>query len=266
MSKATQAEEFRQILAGEHGGLKKMRVRMARIPAGPRCKLCMAPFGSPGGTVLRHLGFGRFPGNPAICQNCISGFTKPGMSGAGAEIPITLLFADVRGSTGLGERLSPTDFHAFLSRFYDIGSATILAHDGLVDKLVGDEIIGLFFGGVSGPGHAKVAIEAGVELLELAGRPDATTEGPIPLGAGVHTGIAYVGPTGPAGAVTDFTALGDVVNTTARLASSAGAGELLVTIDAATAADAPTAGVEHRILDVRGREATIETLVLRPAA
>jgi adenylate cyclase len=83
---------------------------------------------------------------------------------------------------------------------------------------------------------------------------------------GIHTGIAYVGPTGPAGAVTDFTALGDVVNTTARLASSAGAGEVLVTIDAATAADAPTAGVEHRIIDVRGREATIETLVLRPAA
>jgi len=47
---------------------------------------------------------------------------------------------------------------------------------------------------------------------------------------------------------------------------SAGAGELLVTIDVATAAEAPTAGVEHRILDVRGREATIETRVLRPAA
>jgi len=257
-------EELRQILTGEHGGLTRMRRTFSRIPASPRCKLCMAPFGSPGGTVMRHLGFGRFPGNPAICQSCIRGFSKPGMTGA--EIPISLLFADVRGSTGLGERMSPTAFHAFLSRFYDVGSDTILAHDGLIDKLVGDEIIGLFFGGVSGPRHAQAAIEAGVDLVARVSRPDATPEGPIPLGAGVHTGVAYVGPTGPAGAVTDFTALGDVVNTTARLASSAGAGELLVTIDVATAAEAPTAGVEHRILDIRGREATIETLVLRPGA
>jgi adenylate cyclase len=256
--------EFGEVLRGEHGGLKQMRGHFARIPSSPRCKLCMAPFGPPGGTVMRHFGFARFPGNPAICQNCINGFRKKGLTGA--EIPVSLLFADIRGSTGIGERLSPTDFRDFLARFYDVGSDAILSHDGLVDKLVGDEIIGLFFGGVSGPDHAKAAIEAGVDLLERAGRPDASAEGPIPLGAGVHTGIAYVGPAGQAGVVDDFTALGDTVNTTARLASSAGAGELLVSTDAAATADAPTAGLEHRILDVRGREATIEVLVLRPAA
>src|SRR5262245_38761126 len=109
------SEEFRQILMGEHGGLTSMRRMFGRIPSSPRCKLCMAPFGAPGGTVLRHLGFARFPGNPAICQNCINGFTKRGTTGA--EIPVSLLFADVRGSTGIGERLSPTDFRTFLSRF-----------------------------------------------------------------------------------------------------------------------------------------------------
>jgi adenylate cyclase len=254
---------FREILNGEHGGLNKMRGPMRRIPSSPRCKLCLAPFGAPGGTIMRHLGFARFPGNPAICQNCIKGFSKPGMTGA--EIPTSLLFADVRGSTGLGERLSPTEFHAFLSRFYTLGSQTILAHGGLVDKLVGDEIIGLFFGGVTGPAHARAAIEAGVDLVERASRPDATPSGPVPLGAAVHTGIAYVGPTGPAGVVDDFTALGDVVNTTARLAAAAGPGEVLVSVEAATRAEAPTAGVEHRILEVRGREAVIEVLVLRPA-
>ena len=257
-------QEFREILTGEHGGLTKMRHTFGRIPSSPHCKLCMAPFGAPGGTIMKHLGFAPFPGNPAICQSCIKGFSRPGMTGA--EIPISLLFADVRGSTGLGERMSPTEFHAFLSRFYDVGSQTILAHDGLVDKLVGDEIIGLYFGGVTGPKHAEAAIQAGVDLVERVSRPDATPSGPIPIGAGVHTGIAYVGPSGPTGAVNDFTALGDAVNTTARLASAAAGGELLVTVDAAAAADTPTAGVEHRILDVRGREATIEVLVLRPAA
>lgn len=264
MPSKSPAEELREVLIGEHGGLTSIRRHMVRIPSAPRCKLCLAPFGAPGGTILRHFGFDRFPGNPAICQRCIRHYSRPGLTGA--EIPVSLLFADVRGSTGIGERLSPTAFHAFLARFYDIGSKAILAHDGLVDKLVGDEIIGLFFGGVSGPHHARAALEAGVELLDRAGRPNATPDGPIPLGGGVHTGVAYVGPAGQAGIVDDFTALGDAVNTTARLASAAAEGELLVTVDAATAADAPTAGVEHRVLDVRGREATIEALVLRPAA
>lgn len=264
MPEAVPGDDIRKVLLGEHKGLSRFRNSFRNLPADPRCKLCLAPFGGAPGAILRHLGFGRFPGNPAICTNCIRQFSKNGITGA--EIPISLLFADVRGSTGIGERLSPTEFRTFLTHFYEIGSKAILGHDGIVDKLVGDEIIGLFFGGVSGPDHAAAAIAAGRELIERVGRADATPSGPIPLGGGVHSGIAYVGPTGPAGAVDDFTALGDVVNTTARLASAAAAGELLISVDAATEAEAVTPGLEHRTLDVRGREAKIEVLVVRPAA
>ena len=91
----------------------------------------------------------------------------------------------------------PTEFRDFLVHFYEIGAQTILDHDGLVDKLVGDEVIGLFFGGVTGPHHAAAAIAAAVDARGTAGRPNATPVGPIPLGAAVHTGMAYVGPTGP---------------------------------------------------------------------
>ncbi len=99
---------------------------------------------------------------------------------------------------------------------------------------MGDEAIGLFFVGVSGAEHAAAAIRAARALLDAVGRADATESGPIPVGAAVHTGDAFVGSTGAEGAVNDFTALGDVVNTTARLASEAAAGELLVSIEAAT--------------------------------
>jgi len=255
--------DFRLVLTGEHPGLSRFRNKLRHMPSDPRCKLCLAPFGGAGGAVMKHFGFSRLPANPAICQNCIRQFRKHGMTGA--EIPLSLLFADVRGSTGIGERLNPTEFREFLSHFYVIGSKAILGHDGLVDKLVGDEIIGLFFGGVTGPHHAAAAIAAGRELIERVGRADATTSGPIPLGGAVHTGVAYVGPTVPVGAVDDFTALGDVVNTTARLASAAAAGELLVSVDAAVEAEASTSGLERRTLEVRGREATIEVLVIRPA-
>ncbi len=254
--------DFKSILIGENGDLVAIRKAMKRIPTSPRCKLCAAPFGGAGGSVLKHVGFGRFPGNPAICNRCINGFRKSGVTGA--EIPVTLLFADVRGSTTIGERLSTRDFHAFLDAFYRIASDVVLGHDGLVDKFVGDEVIGLFFGGVSGPHHAAAAIDAGLDLLARVGVPDATPMGPIPLGAAVHTGDAYVGATGPIGAVDDFTALGDAVNTTARLASSAAAGELLVSDAAAEAAGRSDPVAERRHLDVRGRHDPIDVIVLHP--
>jgi adenylate cyclase len=134
----------------------------------------------------------------------------------------------------------------------------------LVDKLVGDEVIGLFFGGVSGPDHARFAVAAATELVSRASQDDASPAGAIPIGAGVHTGEAYVGTTGPEGAVEDFTALGDVVNTTARLASTAAAGELLVSVAAAEAAERAIDGLERRTLEVRGRHEPVDVVVITP--
>jgi adenylate cyclase len=262
MSQQRRNDAFRLLLTGEHKGLARFRTTLKLVPSSPRCKLCTAPFEGIGGAVLGRLGFGRFPANPAMCTNCIKGFRNDGLTGA--EIPVSLLFADVRGSTGIAERMSPTDFRTFLDRFYRIGSEVILGHEGLVDKLVGDEVIGLFFGGVSGPAHAAAAIDAAIDLVKRAGRPDATPGGPIPLGAGVHTGIAYVGATGPPGAVDDFTALGDAVNATARLASTAVAGELLVSVAAAEAAGRSLDLGEPRNLELRGRRERMDVLVIRP--
>ena len=219
MVKPTPQEEMHAFLTGRSPASAVLRRAFSRVPHGPNCKMCAAPFAGPGGAVLRHVGFGRFAGNPTICDFCIKDLQRMGVQGA--EIPVSLLFADIRGSTGIGERLSPTAFRAFLDRFYRIASESVLANDGLVDKFVGDEVIGLFFGGISGDRHAAAAIDAGRSLLERAGRPDATPTGPIPVGAAVHTGMAFVGSTATDGVVSDFTALGDVVNTTARLATVA---------------------------------------------
>jgi adenylate cyclase len=256
--------EFRRVLTGEHPELSKMRRRMGWIPTSPRCKLCKAPFEGLGGAILRHVGYARFAANPSLCVNCIQQFRKAGTFGA--EIPVTLLFADVRGSTGIGERMRPAEFRAYLDHFYRAGSEAILGNDGLVDKLVGDEVIGLFFGGVTGPWHQRPAIQAALQLLERVARPDASPAGPIPVGVGVHTGEAYVGTTGPAGAVDDFTALGDVVNATARLASAAAAGELLVSLATVEAAGWEASAAERRHVDIRGRQESIDVLVLGPAA
>ena len=82
-------------------------------------------------------------------------------------------------------------------------------------------------------------------------------------GAGVHTGIAYVGRVGEDDAC-DCTAVGDTANTTARLASSAGAGEILVSSKAAEVSSLDTSGLEARTLALRGRDETIDAWVAKP--
>ena len=102
-------------------------------------------------------------------------------------------------------------------------------------------------------------------MLAAAAATSASSAGPIPVGAGVHTGIAYVGSIGSSEQISDFTALGDVVNTTARLASLAKAGELLVSVHAGDLSGPQGPSTERRTVDVRGREAGLDVYVLHPA-
>lgn len=254
-------EEWRQILAGEHRAVLSMRRAFRRIPAAPRCKLCHAPFAGPGGFVLRPW-FGPWERNAQLCKSCMRQLLKTGIGGA--EVEISLLFADIRGSTSLGERLRPAEFSAVMSAFYRLGAHSITEADGIVDKFVGDEVIGLFIPGYAGRDHAGRAIAAGTALIAAAGRADATVNGPIPVGVGIHTGIAFVGTIGSSEQISDFTALGDTVNTTARLASLAAAGEILVSSATVDSAGRAIAGSERRTVEVRGREATLDVFAARP--
>src|SRR5258705_10070605 len=85
----------------------------------------------------------------------------------------------------------------------------------LLEKLIGDEVAGFFVPGFAGADHARVAVEAGEEILRATGHGEAG--GPwVPVGVGVHTGLAYVGAGGAGGGVPDITVLGDAVNTASR--------------------------------------------------
>jgi adenylate cyclase len=253
-------EKVRSVLAGESPGLASQRQAFRRIPSPPRCKLCAAPFGGLGGVIFRHAGYRQSAGNPALCTRCITVLRKRQLTGV--EIPVSLLFSDIRGSTAMGERMRPADFHAFLDRFYRLASNSIVAHDGIVDKVVGDEVIGLFFGGITGPHHASVAVAAAIDLAERAAHASTALSDGIPAGTAVHTGEAFVGATGPGTTVDDFTALGDAVNITARLASAADAGEVIVSVAAAQATGMATDHLERRTVAIRGRTEPIEVIVL----
>ncbi len=248
-------EEWRGFLTGEVRGLDRSRRIFARIPASPRCKLCAAPYGAPGGPIIRLFGGGPSPLNRRLCRWCIPKLVD---ATGGAEVEISILFADVRGSTTLAERMAPGEFSGLLARFYGIAARVIDRWDGIVDKFVGDGAVALFIPGFAGPDHAADAVGSARDLLAEA-PPE------LPLGIGVHTGVSFVGVVGEADAK-DFTALGDAVNAPARLSGLAGAGELLVSAATAAAAGLDTAGLEHRCLELRGREETLDAFVAVPAA
>lgn len=251
-------EQFwREFLTQGHSNERRVRRVFRMLPHGPRCQLCAAPFAGPMSPVMRAMGKRPADKNPRVCQAC---FTFIARHHGGAEIEATFLFADIRGSTSLAERLSSAEFHALLDRFYGTASTVVFDHDGSVDKFVGDEVVAMFFPFITGPDHPVKAIEAGRALLDATGHAD--PGGPwVPLGVGVHTGLAWVGAVGD-DAHTEVTALGDAVNVTARLASAAAAGELLVTDAAARRAGLDPAA-ERRTLALKGRAAPIEVLVLR---
>src|SRR5512142_889257 len=97
-------EQWRLILTGEDKGLPRMRRVLGAIPSSPRCKLCATPFGGAGKVLTRVINHGRADVNPLLCSAC---FSSLGKQLGGAEVAISVLFADVRGSTGIAERTSP---------------------------------------------------------------------------------------------------------------------------------------------------------------
>jgi adenylate cyclase len=262
----TPEQEWHAFLSGTHPHLQdKSPLRF--IPSNPRCKLCSAPFKGPGGLVLRRYGYTPWEKNPNICGRCFKGlemFAKmcPKASEddeiSGAEVEVSMVFADVRGSSKLARQMPVWDFTRLMNRFYTVSSKVLIDADAIIEKFVGDEVVGLFLPFLAGQEHARRAVEAAEGLLRATGHD--SPDGPwVPLGAGVHTGTAFVGVVGSHGA-SDFTALGDPVNIAAHLASQAAIGEVLVTDETAEAAAIPRDGLERRHVSLKGHP--IDALVL----
>ncbi|HEX2843811.1 MAG TPA: adenylate/guanylate cyclase domain-containing protein, partial [Candidatus Limnocylindria bacterium] len=149
-------ERWRRMLTVNERGRLNRRIHR-RIPSAPRCKLCLAPFGMPGSLVMPLLGHRRWPKNPKFCEGC---FRMLEENHGGAEVECSLLFADVRGSTGLAERMSAREFSHLMGRFHDVAFDALIEHDAFVDKFVGDEIIGIFVPAMAGTDHGRQAIAA----------------------------------------------------------------------------------------------------------
>lgn len=248
------SEDWARMLRGDHP-VARLEKQMYRIlPSNPRCKVCYVPFGGTAGRVFQMMGRKPWKKNPTMCNVCQDYAEKhPG----GAEIDLTMLFADVRGSTAIAEGISPTEFSAILNKFFKTATDVLIDHRAWIDKFVGDEIVAFFMpGGTLGKRHAAVGLEAARELL------NATKDDGLPIGIGVHSGKAYVGTIGGEH-ISDVTAVGDDVNITARLASAAEARTIVATEATFLEAGISSDGFPRRDLQLKGKGSSVAVRILK---
>jgi adenylate cyclase len=227
-----------------------MRV-MRHLPHDPRCAVCRAPYEGVGGRIMGRFGFAPSRKNPRLCSQC---FEKAPLGGV--EMDVGILFADVRGFTPLAERHAPDAVVALLNRFY-AAAVEVLCEHAIIDKLVGDQVMALYLPRVF-PGEPAQHMAADAEAL-VAAAPW------VELGVGLDYGRAYVGNVG-SGEVKDFTAIGDVVNTAARLQAAAASGEIVMSARAYERAGALTPSAERRTLSLKGKAEPETAMVWRVGA
>jgi adenylate cyclase len=236
---------------------KRIHRMLRLLPHDPRCKFCHAPFQGIGGIFVRAV-YGKKQSslNPRFCSVCEDFAGKfPG----GAEVEMSMLFADVRGSTALSEQMSPMDFSRLINRFYVQATNAIIEEDGLVEKLAGDAVAAFWGAGFAGPDYVKRTLKVGQNIMQIMTRQQ------IPVGIGIHSGVAFFGSMGTADGLIDIAAIGDEVNLAARLASRAAAGEIIVSEQALIKADTDGSKLESRRLELKGISEPVIVRVMRNA-
>ncbi|HYM50695.1 MAG TPA: adenylate/guanylate cyclase domain-containing protein [Candidatus Limnocylindrales bacterium] len=128
---------------------------------------------------------------------------------------VSVLFADVVGSTAMGDERDPEDVRTLMSRFYRVAQEIIQHHGGTVDKFMGDAVLAIFGLPVAHGDDAQRALSAAIELREAV-QADGTLGGQFAIRIGVNTGEVVAD-----SAATDFLVSGDTVNVAARLQQAA---------------------------------------------
>ncbi|RIK32423.1 MAG: hypothetical protein DCC56_01025 [Anaerolineae bacterium] len=233
---------------------KRIMHRFRLLPHDPRCKFCNAPFEGVGAVFVRAVyGKKRSSLNPRFCNLCEEfASSNPG----GAEVAMSMLFADVRGSTALSEQMSPMDFSRLINHFYIESTKIITSEDGLVEKLAGDAVAAFWGAGFAGPQYVKRTLDAAQKMSKIM------KEQNIPVGIGVHAGVAFFGAMGAADGLINISAIGDEVNLAARLASKAAAGEIVVSEKALNEAGADANAYESKSLELKGISEPVRVRVI----
>jgi adenylate cyclase len=203
--------------------------------------------------------FGAFV-DPALADRVL----QEGTILAGEEVEVTVLFLDIRGFTAFAERAGAAEAVAALNAFYEIVVPIVVAHGGHANKFVGDGLLAVF--GAPDPliDHADRCVAA---ALAIADEVEAANDGRVSIGIGVNSGVVMAGTVGGGGRV-EFTVIGDVVNTAARVEQATRQTGDVILLTAATCALLRTdhGGLDPRPpIPLKGKSDPVELFALRRA-
>jgi adenylate cyclase len=175
----------------------------------------------------------------------------------GVNQTITVLFADIRGFTRISEHAPPEKIVGLLNRYFSAMTDIIFAHGGTLDKYLGDGLMALFGAPTTSPEDASNALNAAVAMQRriIGFNNELRDEGVLEIGVGIglHTGEVTVGYIGSERR-SEYTAIGDAVNTASRLESNARGGEILISEATARAAGNRYKLNKREAISVKNRE------------
>jgi adenylate cyclase len=167
--------------------------------------------------------------SPAIAEQVISGKVEVKKGGEARET--TILFTDIRGFTAMSEFRSAQDIVDMLNEYFELMVEIIFRYEGTLDKFVGDEIMALFGAPVAHQDDPYRAVKTALEMLDDLEKfnQDRVARGQdvVKIGIGINSGEVVAGYLGSSKAL-EYTVIGDVVNTGARLCSLAKAGQIII--------------------------------------
>ncbi|HEV2141534.1 MAG TPA: adenylate/guanylate cyclase domain-containing protein [Candidatus Dormibacteraeota bacterium] len=163
----------------------------------------------------------------------VSDAPTPAAQAASSERrPLTVLFADIAGSTAIAERLDPEDWTEIVGEAFGCMNSTVERYGGTVARLMGDGVLALFGAPVAHEDDPERAARCALDMVrsidELGSAQRATGSEGLRVRVGINTGPVVVGLVGTEKAH-EYTAMGDTVNVAARMQSAARPGSVLVT-------------------------------------
>lgn len=232
------------------GFIGRVRRTLRIIPSDPRCRFCQAPFGGVG----KAIGIKPAAANPNYCRSCFDALPT-----TTHELDVGLLFADLRGFTAWSESHDFREAADLVTRFYATSNRALTVDDAFID-FIGDQVMAIYIVEMPslGASTADMMLAASRRLVDAV-RKDVAL---LPVGVGMHMGAAQVGALAT-GASKSFTAIGDVVNTAARLQSAAGACEVVVSEKVYRALSGTKPSAERATLEVKGKAEPLTAFILR---
>ena len=175
--------------------------------------------------------FGRYI-SPQIAKEIVSRADAGDLHLGGEQKEVSVLFADIRNFTTISEQLSPEAIVKMLNTYLSVITDAVVQHDGIVNKFAGDSIMAVWNAPQSQPEHARLAVKAAWEAQQKVAELQQSDSQllPVQFGIGVNTGIALAGNVGSVGR-TEYTVIGDSVNTTSRICSSTPGGEVWIGVE-----------------------------------